>query len=47
MHKQCATGFVGVNLKNDGHVVRRAAFIHDVFHDELFAAEAGDQSFGM
>jgi hypothetical protein len=35
-----AVHVVGVNLDNDRHVVRRAALIDDVIHDELFAADA-------
>ena len=31
---------VRINLNDDRHVVRRAALIRDVFHDEFFAADA-------
>jgi len=35
-----AVHVVGVNLNDDRHVMRRAAFIGDVLHDHLFVADA-------
>ena len=35
-----AVHIIRINLNNDGHVVRRAAFIDDVIHDKFFVADA-------
>ena len=35
-----AVHVVGINLNDDGHVMRRAAFIGDMLHNHLFVADA-------